>query len=1839
MFKLQRLEITGFKSFADYTEIVFTGNGITAVVGPNGCGKCVSGDTMITLSNGKEVEIRELVENALEESFFREQFDDGFLTRENPQNIEILSLNPKTLKIEPRKISAFIKRETTPKLLLIKTLSGRAIKATPYHPLFTLKNGKLLTLRSDEVKKGVKIAVPRILKTSEKNIKFSLKDCFDNFYDNDNVFLPFSDNLKDWTEKGKNYFGTIENWTEKAQVPRSVVGGLRNKQSINVAELQKLSRVFENPFFENEIKSKGAGFLKIPQNFSPDLARFLGLLIAEGRNTYSNQVWFVNSDEAVNQDFERLARKVFDVSVAQKQYKKGSTDSFIFSKSLCQLLDKFFNFSINSNSFEKEIPPQIFESEAETKWSFLSGLFEGDAYVCSRPQKSNGKLLNYIEYSTASKKLAEQTISLLLQLGIFAYLRPKQKYASNTIKKTVRTYYSVLIYGSKQLAETARKLSFVGEKQKSLEKLRNMEISTNPNRDLVPSATELVREAVKLAQVKIKPNRQNSPKIAAYTSRICEASRSGLNEVIGQIKQLSPNIQPAENVLEQLSILANSDVFWDEIVNVEEIEPTENWVYDLSIDETHNFVAGNFIVHNSNVSESIAWVLGEQRAKQLRGAEMKDVVFQGTSKRKPSGMAEVVLHLVRDEESIFVGDEEDLSDIDEALSDLDENAVQVEDFETEDTIGDQQSAVRDQENGFHTEELETAQAAQVGSVQIVEKKVRTKRHWKPRSFALDFAPGEAISVTRRLYLSGESEYQLNGKTCRLRDIQDLFAGTGLSGAHYAIIEQGRIGQILSAKPSDRRGLIEEAAGISKFRTRQRAAEARLESAKSNLSRISDIVSEIETQANSLRRQAAKTRRYKLLREEFRVLLKNLFTAEGGYLTDLVNELEEKLTEAVKTERAIFARVAEKDEAFREATQKARESEENLSEIRARHAENVLERDRNAREKTYRQEQIENLKVRLGILKGETQATEQRRKLFDSEIERLKKDERKELAEAEKNVLEFQSAEKKYQSKLEELREIEVDLETMRGEVLQHTAAVERFAEIGRQLENNLERLKERAEGLRRERIRAEETHAEHAKEAVRLEKDLREKREKLKDLHNEKQNFLVESGAARSLLQAAEKALRELQNQFSRKQNRLETLQELDEKRAVYAPSVQKLFAEQSKIGVKFSGTLADQFNVGEKVEKAVENLFGAFLQTVLVESETDAQKTVEYLKKSNLGRIAVLVFPAKSQSRKVAKSEPRAAATGLNNTTEFSNPKSKIQDLLGVSDDFAEVLAEVFPREMSLELVENLSDKIAESNVNLIDSEGDFIFGGKLFVSGKTNANEKNSSLLAFKRELRELETTIKDLTKETEKSEKETEKARRNLAEKEGQIVDLQSFIVQVERDLLSLEIQEKSARAETERAERHKKVVAEEIAQIDAELGEIQTKQKEARINAEKAEKARVGTSEKLAEISNKLNEVRSKTEAENTILNEKRTLAATSEERRRSAQNALRRVENEFKELDSRQARQNLEILETEGKQKALAASIADIEEKVALAASDQEAEQNELIGATAHLKNARETADAMSSELAELNKNSADARNERAALEIRQTEAITKLRSVNENCSHELNLSLIELVENETVAEDFDLETARTRADDLREKLDNFGAINMLALEELADTEERLLFLTSQRQDIIDSIAAAEEALREIKERSRSRFKEAFEAINANFIEFFQELFGGGRGEMTLLESEDILEAGIEVVAQPPGKRLQNILLLSGGEKAMTAIALVMAIFRYRPSPFCLLDEVDAPLDDANVGRFVDKIAEMAEKTQFIVITHNKRTMEAARALYGVTMQEAGISKVVSVRFE
>ena len=1234
----------------------------------------------------------------------------------------------------------------------------------------------------------------------------------------------------------------------------------------------------------------------------------------------------------------------------------------------------------------------------------------------------------------------------------------------------------------------------------------------------------------------------------------------------------------------------------------------------------------------SNVSDAMSWVLGEQRAKSLRGGEMKDVIFQGAKDRKNAGMAEVILHMVRDGDATDA-DEEELFDIDEALSELDEKAVDVDALEADGEVSDEAAAVAVEANGsgngYHSEgeqPVEVGMAVAAGAVATaaaVGPVAKAKRHWRPRSMALDFAPGEAVSVTRRLYLSGESEYQLNGRNCRLRDIQDLFAGTGLSGAHYAIVEQGRIGQILSAKPSDRRNLIEEAAGISKFRTRQRAAESRLDSAKTNLSRISDIVSEIDKQANSLRRQAAKTRRFIALQEEFRGRLRELFAAEGRHYAASIDAIKGELEGATHREREASEKVAASEIEVRAKTELARAAEESLSEVRRRHADEALERDRAEREHRYRSEQVVALNARIDALNSENTAVDERLKLAEAEIERLKGDEAKQNEEDDASKLSLFEAEKVWGEKLEAVRGIEGKLEEVRRDLILHSSAVERFDELRRQLDINAGRLKERAEGLEKEKARAASSIKDHNAEADKLAGEIGKEKEKLEGFIREKDEVLNASAAAREALESAESDLRVLREEFSRKSHRFETLHELEETRAVYYPQVQQLFAKQDAVGASPVGVLADFLNVEESAERAVEAVFGSLLQAVLVRTPEDAAAVSRWAASNTVGRVSTLV---------VGDGDLSAATTP-------SDAGGDLGSRLGASAGTEKLLRRLFPKEMAAAFVQDLGDGTRGEGIT-VDAGGSVAVDSIFFTAGAEDPNGRNASLLAFKRELAGLSRSVQKLRQKIDASDAEVAKRRASLAEFEEKIVDIQSVIIKIERGLVALELQASTTAHEIDRAERHLAVVTSEIEQTAAESQTISTRMAEAESSGLSAESERLAVSAALEEISTELAAARRDAEAGSDAVNEKRTVAATVGERRRSMQFALRRLEAESDDLRSRRAGHDNEIGQTTARIEDLHTSIAQLAGAIAGAADAIATEQDELVQTLGRLEEARTVSDAAAASLADLNKAASEALNSRASVEIRKTELVTELRNLNEKCLHDLQMPLVQLTEEVPAPDDeFDIDEAKSIVEEQRTRLEAFGAINMLAVEELGEAEERLDFLTSQRQDIIDSIAAAEEALREIKIRSREKFRAAFEAVNANFTQFFRELFGGGIGEMTLLESEDILDAGIEISAQPPGKRLQNILLLSGGEKAMTAIALVLAIFKYRPSPFCLLDEVDAPLDDANVGRFVGKIAEMSEKTQFIVITHNKRTMEAARALYGVTMQEAGVSKIVSVKFE
>jgi chromosome segregation protein len=534
---------------------------------------------------------------------------------------------------------------------------------------------------------------------------------------------------------------------------------------------------------------------------------------------------------------------------------------------------------------------------------------------------------------------------------------------------------------------------------------------------------------------------------------------------------------------------------------------------------------------------------------------------------------------------------------------------------------------------------------------------------------------------------------------------------------------------------------------------------------------------------------------------------------------------------------------------------------------------------------------------------------------------------------------------------------------------------------------------------------------------------------------------------------------------------------------------------------------------------------------------------------------------------------------------------------------------------------------------------EGDWVAGGQLVNAGDARSLEEGAGLLAFKRELRDLETRAPALQVEVTIAEQSVSEARARLVELEDAVVLLNEAIGREERDAMARELTATQLTQEIERTERHLRVIADDAARLAQERLELEERRATALSEAEIAEAARLAATETITQAASVLSVARRAAETESESLGEERAAAAAAAERRRATAAELRRMEAERTDLDARLERHEREVADASARLEELRRSINEMEQGAELVGEERTREEQEIASRAARLAAARESADTLSNELAELNRRAAAARDARAGLEVQRAEATARLSYVREACMSELNQSLEELSHERPLDAEFDLEAGKARVEELRARVEGFGAVNMMALEELSEAEERFQFLTKQRQDITEGIASTDEALREIKRRSRERFRDAFEQINRNFSQFFQELFGGGRGEMSLIDADDVLESGIDIVAQPPGKRLQSVLLLSGGEKAMAALALVLGIFHYRPSPFCLLDEVDAPLDEANVGRFTDKIGEMSSSTQFIVITHNKRTMEMARALYGVTMEDAGVSKLVSVKFE
>jgi len=1087
------------------------------------------------------------------------------------------------------------------------------------------------------------------------------------------------------------------------------------------------------------------------------------------------------------------------------------------------------------------------------------------------------------------------------------------------------------------------------------------------------------------------------------------------------------------------------------------------------------------------------------------------------------------------------------------------------------------------------------------------------------------APTSEITITRRLFRSGESEYLIDGHLARLRDIQDLFMGTGLGPESYAIIEQGRIGQILSSRPQDRRAIIEEAAGISKFKTRKRLAEAKLESARQNLARVFDILEEVTRQLNSLKRQASKTRRYGELKAEMDAKLRLVLAAKFRMLEREAAKAALDLNVASNELRTLSEDVTA-NEGERERLQNAcYETDARLTALRAELSAFQVEAERTrgrleaqVRETAAIEERIaqgeresQELEARAGILTGERDTHTATAAELDQQI-----------TAARERMLEKNQAREDLQSRVEQQEKAIEDGRIVVLRLLGETST----------LQNQLAQIDEYLAGLERETARAHREEQSAATELERLAGARKELSQTISRRQLELESVTGERRHTEENLAAQKTAAAELRTQIdalrddcSHLKARKTSLEDILSHRAYSTESVKRLFGSpEGADGFQPMGLLADFVEVDPAYERAAEEFLHDELDYVVVENWEQAERGMGLLRSGSEGRATFLAHNA--ADLQPARTEPEASLP-------------RLTDYLRLTNGLADRTLGLLPRLANCRIAPDHAEaqRLAAQNPDFYFLLPDGLcYHGSTLTGGKKTA----SGPLAMKRELRELTVTLTTRERELDEQASRAESLDREIGLLENELERLRVLQQAGEKDSLALDHEMRKLTEETARSN----------SRISVARLDLERLRREAERSNEQRDRNREAIAEKETLRATREQELTAQREEMETLevaaarIGEEhaalRVELASLEERHRAERASVARVEAQLAEVTGRRdelareierlgierARLLADNIELDRKSATLAAQIQTAEAEVNRLAFEETQMREMLADAEEKLKGLRAEVEA--------------AHQKRSELEVDLVKKQAELKYLDETSRKELNAPIEELMPAEEKLPDGEaLTEAERQYDELRARIEALGPINPQALEEFQECQQRHDFLSAQRQDLIDSIRDTEKAIQEIDEVSRQKFAEAFEAINANFREAFQTLFGGGSGEMRLADETNIAESGIEIIASPPGKKLQNVLLLSGGEKALAALALLMAIFRYQPSPFCILDEVDAPLDESNIGRLMRLLREMSAGTQFIIITHSKKTMESAQAMYGVTMQEPGVSRLVSVKFE
>ncbi len=1144
----------------------------------------------------------------------------------------------------------------------------------------------------------------------------------------------------------------------------------------------------------------------------------------------------------------------------------------------------------------------------------------------------------------------------------------------------------------------------------------------------------------------------------------------------------------------------------------------------------------------SNVSDAVRWVLGEQRARALRGAKMEDVIFNGTDSAKALGMAEVSITL---------------ADCTDAL-------------------------------GIEYDE---------------------------------------VCITRRVFRSGESGYFLNRKACRLKDIQRLFMDTGVGTDSYSVLEQGKIDQILSARPEDRRGVFEEASGITKYKADKKEALRKLEHTEANLLRLADVIREVKRQIISLQRLAGKAKRYKDLSEEMRSLdiyvtrerLKE-YALKINELTGELQVLEQKVGELHGQVEAAETEAESSRQALSQLEQTISEAMEQASAARS-----DLERTRNLI--AMNTDRIAELSTLAQRNSQETEEARIRLEAHRNELDKIIAD--MAVAETEKGA-----AQAELEKATAAQKEVEDQMNATRAKVNDLRNESVALDSTASKMQNELNELdaRDRSAMLKKERLATEKSELERSlKQFLEHRGEMDAKVETLSSKVAEQAEMLTqlnsERGTRKDLIVDNEKELNEKQKTAAAKRAQLEMLSGGEARQAGFPPGAQLLLdppADFTPDRAGIIGPLAEQLKTTPEYQTALEAILRPCLDAIVIRDEAYAREALAWLRDQDAGSARLLSVNSSMEEASFDTSSP--VGKGLLDCVTFG-------------DEVAPLVRRLF---WNVRVVGSESEipHVLSSDTVVVSQNGTIISGdgsSELWMPGT-----EDKSPLARHQMREQLQDEIEKLNADIEKLEATVTTLRTEESDMATTIDGARQQLEEYRRELALQEGERQVIVRETASAQERVETVTFEFNNLTeteskgVELrsrlaNEVQeTRNRQAHVRTQIAEQTKA-----LNEIEERRSDALSVTSEHRIVFSQKTSALEHLNNRKQPMEARIRELEELIHDrtggIDSYNRRiDDLKnsIEEESGKIEPLEARLLETSQTLESERARREETIRILTTAENRLRGLRDTLES------ELNKKSR-IEVERAEFKMRHDNALERVTGTYHITKEELAEAEAPHWENDEVPDRDEIET---RVAELKAKIDSMGPVNLVAIDEHAEYEERFAFLNKQQDDLIAAKQQLLDMIKTINSTTTEMFKETFDKVNANFEGMFKQLFGGGSAKLVLTDDEDILEAGIEIIARPPGKKLQTISLLSGGERTMTAVALLFSLFKVKPSPFCVLDELDAALDDANINRFVDALKDFLSMSQFVIITHSRQTIAAASVIYGVTMQTRGISKVVSMKF-